>query len=65
MAEKQKKSASWWKSLKKEFSKIMWPDVQTIVRQTVAVIATSVVVAVIIVIFDYIIQYGVDILVNL
>ncbi len=66
MADTEKKSLrKWGKGLKSEFSKIMWPDRTAIAKQTVAVVATSVVVAVIIVILDYIIQYGVDFLVNL
>ena len=51
--------------LKTEFSKIIWPDGSSVGRQTVAVVVTSVVVAFIIVILDYVIQYGVDFLVNL
>ena len=66
MAETEKKTLSdRWAGLKTEFSKIIWPDGSSVGKQTVAVIATSVVVAFIIVILDYVIQYGVDFLVNL
>ena len=66
MADTEKKSMSQRiAGLKTEFSKIIWPDGSSVGKQTVAVIATSVVVAFIIVILDYVIQYGVDFLVKL
>ncbi len=62
---KEKRFSNWFSGLKKEFRKIKWPDGPSIGKQTVAVVVTSVVVAFIIVILDYVIQYGVDFLVNL
>lgn len=38
--EKAKKK-SWFKGLKAEFKKIIWPDKKTLVKQTVAVIVCS------------------------
>lgn len=51
--------------LKAEFAKIVWPSKESVAKQTVAVIAVSVVVGLVIAILDTFIQYGVDILVNL
>ena len=51
--------------LKAEFQKIIWPDKESLTKQTTAVVATSVVLGLIIALLDYIIQYGVDFLVNL
>ena len=66
MAEAGKKTmAQRFAALKSEFAKIVWPDPQSAWKQTVAVVLTSVVIALIIVILDYVIQYGVDFLVNL
>ncbi len=66
MAENKKSGlAEKWDGLKKEFSKIAWLDSNTISKQSTAVIAVSVVVAVLIVLFDAIINYGVDFLINL
>lgn len=66
MADTEKKSLSQrFAGLKTEFSKIVWPDKASVGKQTVAVVVTSFVVAMIIVILDYVIQYGVDFLVNL
>jgi preprotein translocase subunit SecE len=56
---------SWFTGLKAEFRKIIWPDQKSLVRQTVAVVAVSVVLGLIIAILDWIIQYGVNFLVGL
>lgn len=67
MAEGNKKPtlSERWSGLKSEFAKIVWPDGSTIGRQTAAVIIISVIVALLIVVFDTVIQYGMDFLVNL
>ena len=56
---------SWFTGLSAEFKKIIWPDKQSLVRQTTAVVAVSGVVGLIIALLDFIIQYGVDFLVGL
>ena len=56
------KKTSFFKGLKSEFKKITWPDRESTFKQSVAVVAISVVVGVIIAILDYVIQYGVNIL---
>ena len=56
---------SWFKGLKAEFKKIIWPNKQSLVKQTAAVIAVSVVLGLVIALMDFIIQYGVDFLVGL
>lgn len=56
---------SWFKGLKAEFGKIIWPDKKSLTRQTVAVVATSVALGIIIKILDIIITYGIDFLVTL
>ena len=60
-AEKQKR-LSFFKGAKAEFKKISWPDRQSTLKQSVAVVAISVVVGVIIAVLDYFIQYGVNFL---
>ena len=64
MSEKTQKK-SWFKGLKAEFKKIIWPDKETLAKQTVAVISVSVVLGAIIALLDFLIQYGIDIIVNL
>ena len=56
---------SWFTGLKAEFRKIVWPDQKSVVRQTIAVIAVSVVTGLIIALLDWLIQYGVNFLVGL
>ena len=57
--------ASWFTGLKAEFQKIIWPDRKSLVRQTIAVVAVSVVTGLIIALLDWIIQYGVNFLIGL
>ena len=61
--EKPKKK-SWFKGLKAEFKKIIWPDKKTLAKQTVAVIACSVLLGAIIAVVDALVQYGIDFLVR-
>ena len=60
----KKPKKSWFKSLKGEFKKIIWPDKKTLAKQTAAVTVCSVVVGLIIAIVDVIIQYGIDFIVR-
>lgn len=57
--------SSWWTGLKQEFRKIIWPDKASLSKQTVAVIAVSVALGLIIAVIDLMAQYGINILVNL
>ena len=61
--EKTKKK-SWFKGLKAEFKKIIWPDKKTLVKETVAVIVCSVLLGGIIAVIDALIQYGIDFIVR-
>ncbi len=61
--EKTKKK-SWFKGLKAEFKKIIWPDKKTLVKQTVAVITCSVILGAIIAVIDALVQYGLNIFVG-
>ena len=63
-AEKQKRP-SFFSGVKAEFKKIVWPDRQSTLKQSVAVVVISVVVGVIIAILDYVIKYGVNILTSI
>lgn len=67
MAEKTEKSLkkSWFDGLKAEFRKIIWPDRKSLVKETGAVVAVSIVLGIIIALLDFIFKYGVDILVNI
>ncbi len=56
---------SWFTGLKAEFSKIIWPDKKSLIKQTTAVTVVSIILGLIIAVLDTIIKYGIDILVNL
>ena len=51
-----------FKGVKAEFKKISWPDRQSTLKQSVAVVLISIVLGVIIAIIDYVVKYGVNIL---
>ncbi len=56
---------SWFSGLSAEFHKIIWPEKKSLVRQSAAVMAVSVVLGLVIALMDYVIQYGIDFLVGL
>ena len=59
---RQKKS--WFKGLKAEFKKIVWPDQKSLTKETAAVVIVSVVVGVIISVVDLIARFGIEFLVK-
>ncbi len=65
MADEKKTKSGRLAGLKTEFSKIVWADPADVSKQTTAVVAVSVVVALIIIVLDAVINKGVNILVNL
>ena len=56
--------ASWWKGVKAEFKKIIWPDQKTLAKETTAVVVVSVILGALISILDVIIKFGIDLLVR-
>jgi len=56
---------SWFKGMKAEFKKIIWPDKKSLTKQTIAVVSASVALALIIKILDIIMTFGIDKLVTL
>ncbi|WP_077609934.1 preprotein translocase subunit SecE [Clostridium sp. Marseille-P2415] len=52
----QKKS--FFKGLKAEFAKVVWPDKETVTKQTIAVTSASIALGLIIAILDLIIKFG-------
>ena len=55
----------WFKGMKAEVKKIIWPDQKSLTKQTIAVVSVSVALALIIKILDMLMTYGIDILVTL
>ena len=62
---KKPQKTSWFKGMKAEFKKIVWPDQKSLTKQTIAVVSTSVALALIIKILDMLMTFGIDILVTL
>ena len=53
---------SWFKGLKAEFKKIIWPDKKSLVKQSVSVIIISVVLGGVIALLDLGIQYVINLI---
>ena len=63
-AEKQARPR-YFKGVKAEYKKISWPDRQSTLKQSIAVVVISVVMGVLIAVLDYVFQYGVNFLTSL
>ena len=61
----QKTKKSWFKGLKAEFKKVVWPDRPSIVKRTLVVIVVASILGVIITIVDWFIQGGLEFFVYL
>ena len=62
---KSAKKPSFFKGVKTEYKKITWPDKESLTKQTIAVIAVSVVISIVIALLDFVMKYGVDWIVQL
>ena len=63
--EKKAPKTSFFKGLKAEFKKIIWPNSETIIKQTKAVAAASVVLGLLIAFLDLVMKFGIDRLLSL
>lgn len=54
---------SFWKGLKAEFRKIIWPDKETVSKQTVVVLAVSLALGVLIGVLDMIFKFGINLII--
>jgi preprotein translocase subunit SecE len=61
---KVSKIKNWYNGLKAEFKKIIWPDKESIAKQTAAVVLISIVLGAIIKVLDMVVQLGIDKLMN-
>ena len=64
-ADKTSKTVKFWNGVKAEFKKITWPDKDSLLKQSIAGVAVSVVIGIIITVLDFALQYGVDFLTTL
>ena len=61
-AKKETPKIKFFDGVKAEFKKISWPERQSLFKQSVAVVCVSVVMGLIIALFDMIIKYGINFL---
>ena len=50
--------AGYWKGVKAEFKKIIWPDKASVLRQSLAVVVVSVCLGLIIALIDAVVKFG-------
>lgn len=58
--EKAQKKGGFFKGVKSEFKKIIWPDKDTIAKQSIAVTLVSIALGIIISVIDFAIKFGID-----
>lgn len=56
----KKKQGSFWKRLKGEFKKVIWPTKDTIVKETTAVVIVTVILGAVIALLDFVLKLGID-----
>ena len=61
----ESKITKFFSGVKAEFKKITWPDKDSLIKQSIAVVIISVVIGAIITVLDFGLQYGVDFLTTL
>ena len=59
-AETSEKKGSFFKGVKAEFKKIVWPDKTTLAKESAAVVVISVILGAIIALVDAAIKFGLD-----
>ena len=47
---------SWFKGIKAEFQKIIWPDKDSLIKQTIAVISVTIALGLVILVLDYAVE---------
>ncbi len=62
---KSKNKRSFWKGVRTEFKKITWPDKDSLIKQSVAVVCVSVALGVLIALLDFGIQHGIEFITTL
>lgn len=62
-AQEKAPKRSWFKGLKSEFKKIVWPDRETLVKESAAVIVITVILGLVIALIDMVVEYGVNLII--
>ena len=56
------KKKGFFKGIKSEFGRILWPDKETIFKETVAVVIVTVILGLVIAGLDFLVQLGLDVI---
>ena len=64
-AKNEGQKLSFWNSVKTEFKKVIWPNKEDLLKESVAVLCVSVVLGLIITFLDTLVQYGINFLTSL
>lgn len=67
MGEASKEQApkkSWFKGLKAEFKRIVWPDKESVVKETTAVVVISMILGITIALLDMVLKFGINLLIS-
>ena len=59
---KKTQKASWFKGMKAEFRKIVWPDQETVAKQSATVVVVTILLGAVIALLDYLIKNGLNII---
>ncbi len=59
-AKDDKKKGSFFKNVKAEFHRVIWPDKDTIMKETTAVVVVTVILGAVIALLDFVIKLGID-----
>ena len=62
-SEKKPRRKSYWKGLHAEFKKIVWPDRETVTKQTIVVLLVSLALGIIIGVMDMIFKFGINLII--
>ena len=61
--EKKPRRNSYWKGFKAEVKKIVWPDRETVTKQTIVVLLVSLALGIIIGVMDMIFKFGINLII--
>lgn len=59
-AKTDNKKGGFFKALKAEFKRVIWPDRDTIIKETTAVVVVTVILGAVIALLDFAIKLGID-----
>lgn len=54
---------NYWKGLKAEYKKIVWPNRETVTKQTIVVLVVSMLLGVLIGVLDMIFKFGINLII--